>query len=78
MLSRRVGLQHVELVEDAVQSALLKALESWTTVGAPADPSAWLYRVAYRDRTPARTYIYIAISITDRYRTAPCFYLNVI
>ncbi|MCA9175123.1 MAG: sigma-70 family RNA polymerase sigma factor [Planctomycetales bacterium] len=49
MLSRRVGLQHVELVEDAVQSALLKSLESWTAVGAPADPSAWLYRVAYRE-----------------------------
>jgi hypothetical protein len=30
MLSRRVGMQHLENVEDAVQSALMKAFEAWT------------------------------------------------
>jgi predicted RNA polymerase sigma factor len=29
-LSRRVGVQHIEDVEDAVQSALMTALETWT------------------------------------------------
>ena len=47
MLTRRVGVQHIELVEDAVQSALMTALTAWTERGLPADPSAWLYRVAY-------------------------------
>ena len=28
-LSRRVGVQHIEAVEDAVQSALMKALDAW-------------------------------------------------
>lgn len=46
-LSQRVGVEHVEAVEDAVQSALMAALETWTLRGRPEDPSAWLYRVAY-------------------------------
>lgn len=44
ILSRRVGVQHIEAVEDAVQSALMKALESWTITGLPDNPSAWLFR----------------------------------
>lgn len=47
MLTRRVGVQHLEAVEDAAQSALLAALESWTTSGVPDNPPAWLFRVAY-------------------------------
>lgn len=46
-LSRRVGFHHVEAVEDAVQSALMTALESWTIAGLPDQPSAWLFRVAH-------------------------------
>ena len=48
-LSRRVGVEHVETVEDAVQSALMKALEAWTLAGLPNNPSAWLFRVAHND-----------------------------
>jgi RNA polymerase sigma factor (sigma-70 family) len=44
-LARRVGVQHLEAVEDAVQSALMTALESWRA-GLPENPSAWLFRVA--------------------------------
>ena len=40
MLSCRVGVQHVEDVEDAVQFALMKALERWTKAGLPNNPSA--------------------------------------
>lgn len=47
MLARRVGVQHIELVEDAVQSALMAALTAWTQQSQPADPGAWLYKVAY-------------------------------
>lgn len=49
MLSRRVGVQHIEVVEDAVQCALMKALEAWTISGLPDNPSAWLFRVAQND-----------------------------
>ena len=49
MLSRRVGMCHLETIEDAVQSALLAALESWTAGGAPENPSAWLFRVAHNN-----------------------------
>ncbi len=51
MLSRRVGVQHIEAVEDAVQSALMTALEAWKGSGLPDNPSAWLYRVAYNELT---------------------------
>lgn len=46
MLTRRVGVQHLELVEDAVQSALMAALVAWTEQALPNDPGAWLYRTA--------------------------------
>ncbi|HEU4797482.1 MAG TPA: sigma-70 family RNA polymerase sigma factor, partial [bacterium] len=47
ILTRKVGVRHLELVEDAVQNALMSALTSWTTHEVPEDPSAWLYRVAW-------------------------------
>jgi RNA polymerase sigma-70 factor (ECF subfamily) len=47
VLARRVGVQHIELVEDAVQHALMAALTTWGVHGEPDDPSAWLYRVAH-------------------------------
>lgn len=46
-LSRRVGLRHLEAVEDAVQEALLAAVDSWPKTVVPDNPSAWLYRVAH-------------------------------
>ena len=48
-LSRRVGVQHLQAIEDAVQSALMAALESWKVAGLPDNPSAWLFRVAHND-----------------------------
>jgi RNA polymerase sigma factor (sigma-70 family) len=47
ILSRRVGIHHLEAVEDAVQEALLAALEAWKSTAIPENPSAWLYRVAH-------------------------------
>ncbi len=46
-LARRVGVQHIEIVEDAVQTALMRALDSWTLGGLPDCPSAWLHRVSH-------------------------------
>ena len=46
MLSCRVGVEYIEDVEDAVQFALMAALENWTIKGRPDNPSAWLFRAA--------------------------------
>jgi len=46
MLSRRVGMRNVECVEDAVQSAIATAVETWSQSSVPENPSAWLFRVA--------------------------------
>lgn len=46
-LSRRVGVHHIEAIEDAVQASLMAALETWTRGGTPDDPTAWLLRVAH-------------------------------
>lgn len=45
-LVRRYG--HFDLAEDAVQEALLAASRQWPVEGRPADPLAWLIRVASR------------------------------
>jgi RNA polymerase sigma factor (sigma-70 family) len=47
MLVRRRGSRHLEAIEDAVQSALLAAVEAWPRSVVPDNPSAWLYRVAH-------------------------------
>jgi RNA polymerase sigma factor (sigma-70 family) len=46
-LARVAGFQHLDLAEDAVQSAFATALECWRIDGLPDDPGGWLYRVAY-------------------------------
>lgn len=46
VLTRRFGAEHLERIEDAVQTALLRAMRTWGTRGLPDNPSAWLTRVA--------------------------------
>lgn len=46
-LSRRVGVEHLNAVEDAAQSALTTALDTWPRSGVPDSPGGWLYRVAH-------------------------------
>ena len=46
ILSRRFGVHRMELCEDAAQTALLRATQSWSAA-LPDDPGAWLYRVAH-------------------------------
>lgn len=46
-LTRRLSVRNFGLAEDAVQSALERALKSWSLRGVPPNPAAWLYQVAY-------------------------------
>jgi RNA polymerase sigma-70 factor, ECF subfamily len=45
-LARLFGPAHLDLAEEAVQSAMLRALETWPFEGTPENPEAWLFRVA--------------------------------
>jgi RNA polymerase sigma-70 factor (ECF subfamily) len=46
-LTRRFGVQHFALVENAVQDAYVRALEQWPREGSPDEPERWLVRVAH-------------------------------
>jgi RNA polymerase sigma-70 factor (ECF subfamily) len=46
-LVRVLGVRQLALAEDAVQDALVRALETWKFGGAPANPAAWLMRSAH-------------------------------
>lgn len=50
VLTRIFGIHNLELVEDTVQEAFVKALQVWKYHPIPDNPSAWLMRVA-RNRT---------------------------
>jgi RNA polymerase sigma-70 factor (ECF subfamily) len=45
-LTRLLGPAHLDLAEETVQEAMLRALQTWPHQGLPENPSAWLFRVA--------------------------------
>jgi len=45
-LAGQLGSQHLQLAEDAVQEAMLRAAQSWAFHGVPEKPEGWLFRVA--------------------------------
>lgn len=45
-LTRLLGSRHLELAEDVVQEAFLRATREWAFHGIPENPSGWLRRVA--------------------------------
>lgn len=45
-LTKKFGSEAFDLVEDAVQDALIKAMQVWPFKGQPDNPSAWVMRVA--------------------------------
>ncbi|OLF18249.1 RNA polymerase sigma factor [Actinophytocola xanthii] len=45
-LARALGPARIDLVEEAVQEALLRALRRWPFTGVPDNPLGWLYQVA--------------------------------
>jgi RNA polymerase sigma factor (sigma-70 family) len=46
ILVRRFGSARLDLAEDAVQDALMKAMQSWGLTGVPDNPTAWLLQTA--------------------------------
>ncbi|MCE9601802.1 MAG: sigma-70 family RNA polymerase sigma factor [Gemmatimonadetes bacterium] len=48
LLTRLLGVEHMELAEDVVQEAFIAALGHWPRGGVPATPAAWLLQVAKR------------------------------
>ena len=46
VLTRSLGVRRLDLVEDVVQAALVRAMETWSRRGVPEDPAGWLYRTA--------------------------------
>jgi RNA polymerase sigma-70 factor (ECF subfamily) len=45
-LIRLLGVHNLQLAEDVAQEAMLRALHVWSMGGVPANPSAWITRVA--------------------------------
>ncbi|MBZ5620483.1 MAG: sigma-70 family RNA polymerase sigma factor [Acidobacteriia bacterium] len=45
--TRLLGPAHLNLAEDAVQEAMLRALQSWPYQGVPENAAAWLFRAAH-------------------------------
>jgi RNA polymerase sigma-70 factor (ECF subfamily) len=45
-LTRILGVRNLDLAEDAVQDALVKALHQWPYHGVPDNPAAWIVQVA--------------------------------
>ena len=45
-LTRIFGPAHLDLAEEVVQDALVKALQQWPFSGIPDNPGGWLFRVA--------------------------------
>ena len=52
-LTRIFGPKDLELAEDVVQEALLRAMKLWPYEGVPARPAAWLVQVARNLATDA-------------------------
>ncbi len=46
VLTKIFGIENLETAEDVVQDTLLQAMHVWKLKGIPANPSAWLFRVA--------------------------------
>lgn len=46
VISKKYGLEHLEIAEDIVSETFLTALETWKKKGVPPNPTAWLYTVA--------------------------------
>lgn len=43
LLTKRVGASRLDIVEDAVQDALVSAMRTWPLQGIPQNPPAWLH-----------------------------------
>ena len=55
VLTRYLGMDHLEAAEDIASEAFVAALETWPYKGLPENPTAWLYAVA---KNKARNYLH--------------------
>jgi RNA polymerase sigma-70 factor (ECF subfamily) len=46
LLAARFSPRYIDLIEDAVQESMLRAMQTWSYGQAPDKPEAWIYRVA--------------------------------
>lgn len=46
VLTRIFGFQKIDLIEDAIQESMLRAMKNWSVRGQPDNPRAWLIQVA--------------------------------
>lgn len=47
VLTRKLGSSAIDDIDDIVQDALLRAMETWKFKGIPDNPTAWLHKVAW-------------------------------
>lgn len=46
IITRLIGLDHLEVAEDIVSDSFVKAMEKWPAAGVPKNPAGWLYQIA--------------------------------
>src|SRR4051812_13707101 len=46
MITAHLGVERLQLAEDVVQEALVRALQTWPYRGVPENPAAWLMQTA--------------------------------
>ncbi|MDX1627643.1 MAG: sigma factor, partial [Fulvivirga sp.] len=46
ILTKRFGTQNFDHIEDAVQEAMVKAMQVWPYKGVPQNPSSWIFKTA--------------------------------
>ena len=73
LLANRVGVARIDLVEDAVQDALVSAMRAWPINSVPSNPSAWLYTAARNALTDRlrRSRFEVPKEITEQIATEP-------
>ncbi|MBL8858151.1 MAG: sigma-70 family RNA polymerase sigma factor [Planctomycetes bacterium] len=64
-LVRVLGADRIDLAEDVVQEALLRALRTWPAEGVPDRPDAWVFRVARNLALDALRRRHLATRIED-------------
>jgi RNA polymerase sigma factor (sigma-70 family) len=70
VLTRIFGWRHFDLVEEMVQSTLLTALQSWRVRGIPANPSAWIHRVAKNRIADALRRVEVGARVAEEWAAA--------
>ncbi len=79
-LARLFGPARLDLAEDTVQEAMLRALQTWPYEGVPENAAAWLYRVAHnaaidsvrRNQLLAEKADHIVAELTRSAAAPPC------